>query len=385
VLAGILSPEKCSIILFKILSMLRLVLYALVTHLFVTCSNGQSYKKLTEIPPEKVGYSATFFPAFTKKLNDSMPSLGSFLVSVGGNIVYEHYFHGATKETAFNIKSITKSVVSAIAGIAKSQGKLPDLNTPVLTLFPEFSKPRSSSSDVWFANDKASEDSIRRTLRLRDLLTMQTGWEWNDFGPVVNVFINSADPVRFTMDIPFAESPGTRFTYCSAATSLFSAALAKCIKTDLKSFATTHLFEPVGMTLVRWDKDPVGRYVGASEMYMTSRSLLRFGMMYLNKGKVNGKQILSERWINESTGEQAVLNYWDILPNANGYGYYWWRRKINGQQACIASGAGGQIITVIPGLNMVIVANCLLNAQNRGREEIARIHAFVEEVVKAPK
>jgi CubicO group peptidase (beta-lactamase class C family) len=365
--------------------MLRLVFYALITHLFITCSNSQSYKQLTEISPEKAGYSSTFFPALTKKLNDSIPSLGSFIVSVSGNIVYEHYFHGASKETAFNIKSITKSVVSALAGIAQSQGKLPDLNTPVLTFFPEFLKPRGTSSDVWFANDKANEDSIRRTLRLKDLLTMQPGWEWSDFGPVVNVFINSADPVRFTIDIPFAQSPGTHFTYCSAATSLFSAALAKCIKTDLRLFATTNLFEPAGMTLVRWDKDPVGRYVGASEMYMTSRSLLRFGMIYLNKGKINGRQILSENWITESTNEQAVLNYWDILPNANGYGYYWWRRKTNGQQAWIASGAGGQIITVIPGLDMVIVANCLLNERNRGREEIARIHSFVDEVTKFSK
>jgi CubicO group peptidase (beta-lactamase class C family) len=187
------------------------------------------------------------------------------------------------------------------------------------------------------------------------------------------------------MDIPFAELPGTRFVYCSAATSLFSAALSKCIKTDLKSFATTYLFEPAGMTLAGWDKDPAGRYVGASEMYMTSRSLLRFGTIYLNKGKINGKQIISENWINESTREQAVLNYWDILPNANGYGYYWWRRKTNGHQAWIASGAGGQIITVIPELHIVVVANCFLNEHNRGREEIARIHAFVDEVIKVSK
>jgi CubicO group peptidase (beta-lactamase class C family) len=365
--------------------MLRLFLCSFISLLFFTYSNSQSNKQFPGISPDKAGYDASFFPDLTKRMNDSIPSLGSFLVSVGGNLVYEHYFHGATKETAFNVKSITKSVVSALAGIAHSQGKLPTLNTPVLSFFPEFVRPHRVSSGVWFSNDKAREDSIRKTLRLRDLLTMQTGWEWNDFGPAVNIFINSSDPVRFTMDIPFAESPGTHFTYCSAATSLFSAALAKCIKTDLRSFAATYLFKPAGMTLARWDKDPVGRYVGASEMYMTSRSLLRFGMIYINKGKINGKQILSEKWVNESTSEQAVLNYWDILPNANGYGYYWWRRKTNGHQAWVASGACGQVITIIPELDMVIVANCLLDEHNRGREEIARIHSFVEEITKVSR
>ncbi len=271
-------------------------------------------------------------------------------------------------------------MVSAMAGVASSKGLLPDLKTPVLKFFPEFAKPHSSTPGVWFANDKLKEDSIRARLCLKDLLTMQPGWEWNDFGSVVSIFINAADPVRFTMDLPFADTPGTKFIYCSAASSVFSAALAKAVRTDLKSFAEKNLFKPAGITLTRWDKDPTGRYVGASEMYMTSRDLLRFGLIYLYKGKVGTRQLIPESWVRESTAKHATLNYWDILPGANGYGYYWWRRKTNGHQAYIASGAAGQIITVIPDLEMVIVANCFLSQANRGREEIRRIHEFINEV-----
>ena len=182
------------------------------------------------------------------------------------------------------------------------------------------------------------------------------------------------------MDLPFANTPGTRFVYCSAASSVFSAALEKMVKEDLKKFADKNLFAPAGITLTNWYTDPVGRWVGASEMHMTSRDLLRFGLLYLNKGKSGNVQLIPEAWVKESWAAHATLDYWDILPGANGYGYYWWRRKTNGHQAYIASGAMGQIITVIPDLEMVIVANCFLNNANRGREELRRIHEFVNEI-----
>lgn len=330
--------------------------------------------------PAASGFQSADLAALGNRMADSIPALGSLLVWSNGGIVYEKYFHGASATTAFNIKSITKSVVSAIAGVAQSKNLLPDLNTPVLSFFPEFSKPHGHSSGVWFAEDKQREDAMRKKQTLEHLLTMQAGWEWNDFGPVVSIFINAADPVRFTMDLPFATTPGTQFVYCSAASSVFSAALQKAVKADLKSFAEKYLFAPAGMKLDHWYTDPVGRWVGASEMHMTSRDLLRFGLLYLNRGKVGGRQLLPESWIKTSLAEHAKLDQWDILPGANGYGYYWWRRKTNGYQAYIASGAMGQIITVIPELDMVVVANCLLSSANRGREEIRRIHEFVNEL-----
>jgi CubicO group peptidase (beta-lactamase class C family) len=102
------------------------------------------------------------------------------LVWSHGAIVYEGYFHGASEEISFDIKSI---MLSALAGIAKDKGLLPDINTPVLPFFSEFAKPHSSLPDVWFVDEKGYQDSIRATLRLRDLLTMQTGLERSDFGP----------------------------------------------------------------------------------------------------------------------------------------------------------------------------------------------------------
>lgn len=341
---------------------------------------GQANFNLEAKESVNAGFTPSFFTGLTKKLNDSIPCLGSFLVWRNNGLVYEKYFHGSDSTTEFDIKSVTKSVVSALAGIAKEKGLLTDFNKPVIDFFPEFAQPHNSISTVWFSDEKAYQDSLRGILTLYDLLTMQHGWDWNDFQGPVNIFINAADPIRFTMDIPFVDTPGTHFVYSSAAASLFGASLEKAVHTNLKEFAEENLLKPAGMHCTRWDTDPQGRTLGCSEMYLTARDMMRFGLLYLNNGNNGTTQIIPADWIAASVAEQAILNYWDILPGANGYGYYWWRRKTQGYQAYIASGAGGQIITVIPGLRMVVVATCFLNQYNRGRSELKRLHDFVDKL-----
>jgi CubicO group peptidase (beta-lactamase class C family) len=110
--------------------------------------------------------------------------------------------------------------------------------------------------------------------------------------------------------------------------------------------------------------------------------MMRFGLLYLNKGKVGNKQIIPKSWVEESTAQQATLDYWDILPNANGYGYFWWRRKTNGHQTFFASGAIGQLIVVVPDLEMVIVAGTRLDRPHRNREELRMLHLMIDKLTK---
>lgn len=341
---------------------------------------------LKVISPESAGYKAGFFDEFTKELEDSSKALGSFIVWRKQGVVYEHYFHGATPESWFNIKSITKSMVSAMTGIALEKKLIPDVNTPIVKFFPEYNKHRSVSpkGHVWYAEGMAYNDSVRKTLTFRHLLTMQPGFDWNDYGQLVFAWIFSSDPVKFALDLPFSDTPGTKFVYCSPATHLVAAALARAVHTDLSSFAKKNLFDAAGITLKSWDVDPLGRENGASEMFMTAKDMMRFGLLYLNKGRVGNKQIVPQAWVEASTAEQARLDYWDILPNANGYGYFWWRRKTNGHQTFFASGACGQLIVVVPDLDMVIVAGTLLNLPHRNREELRMLHLMVDKLTKFP-
>ncbi|RLJ31828.1 hypothetical protein CLU97_1267 [Chryseobacterium sp. 7] len=323
-----------------------------------------------------------FTEKFTKEINDSIPSLGSFIVSQNNKIIYEQYFHGANKENIFSIKSVTKSIVSVLAGIAQDKNMLPNLNTPVLKILPEYNISRSSFKNISNIEGKAAHDSIRNTLTLKNLLTMQGGFDWVENSKISTAMSFSGDPVKFVLDLPFEEYPGTVFNYNSGEAHLFGAALAKIVKTNLKQFATENLFRPLKMNTPRWDTDPMNRNIGGSEMFMKPEDLLKFGIMILNNGKFSGKQIVSSKWIQESTAEHAKLDSWDVMPDANGYGYYWWRRKTNGHQAFVATGYGGQLICVIPDLKMVIVTTCFLNDKNKGRTEIKRLHYFIDKMTK---
>ncbi len=339
---------------------------------------------LKNFSPDSAGFKPGFLDEFTNELQDSSKALGAFIVWRKKGVVYEHYFNGGSRESVFNIKSITKSVVSALTGIAIEKKLIPDVNTPVMKFFPEYNKPRSVSDKgrVLFAEGMAYNDNMRRSLTLRHLLTMQPGFDWNDFGQIVSAWIFSSDPIKFALDLPFADTPGTKFMYCTPATSVVGAALAKAVHTDIRSFAKKNLFDPAGITSAGWDVDPMGREMGGSESYLTAHDMMRFGLLYLNKGKVGNKQIVPAEWVEASTAAQAPLDYWDILPNTNGYGYFWWRRKTNGYQMFFASGACGQLIVVVPDLEMVIVAGTSLDKPHRNREELKMLHLMIDKLTK---
>ncbi len=348
--------------------MKRFLFLVLVSIIFKCTLSAQNSKALKSI---------------TKAANDSIPSLGSILVWQNNKIVFEEYFNGANDSTNFKVKSVTKSIVSALAGIANDRKLLPDLKTPVFNLFPEYATDFTKNKNIGFTELIRANDSLKRKITLSDMITMQTGYLWDDNSPLSSrVFNSSSDPVRSTLDLPFEAFPGTKFKYCTPASHVIAVVVSKSVKGNLKDFADTALFKPIGVTITSWSTDPLGRTMGGTELSMKATDMIKFGLLYLNEGKVNGKQIISKSWINESTSEQVVLNEWDVLPGANGYGYYWWRRKTNGHQAFVASGYGGQLICVIPDLKMVIVTTCFVNDQNRGRSEIKRLHHFIDKIVK---
>lgn len=327
--------------------------------------------------------SKDYYENFTRRINDSIPSLGSFIVSKNDKVIYEQYFHGANKGSVFDVKSVTKSVTSILTGIAKDKGLIPDLDIPVLKILPEYDISRSQFKNIYDIEGKKELDSIRKTLTLKDLLTMSGGFKWKENGGEISIAqFYSSDPVRFVLDLPFEEYPGDKFNYSTGETQVFGAALSRMVKTNLKDFADKNLFIPLSLNIERWDTDVLNRNLAGSELFMKPTDMLKFGNLVLNNGKIGNKQIVSQKWIEESTAEQVKLDFWDVLPNANGYGYYWWRRKTNGHQAFVAVGYGGQIICIVPDLKMVIVTTCFLGEKNRGRIELKKLHSFIDEITK---
>jgi CubicO group peptidase (beta-lactamase class C family) len=348
---------------------MKRILFFLLTSILFNCSI--TAQKVNEIKK------------FVKQAYDSVPSLGSFLVWQNNHLVCEEYFNGANNNTSFKVKSVTKSVVSALAGIANDNKLLPDLASPVFNLFPEYATDLTKNKNIGFTELIKDNDSLKRIITLRDLLTMQTGYLWDDNSPLSSrVFNSSSDPVRSTLDLPFESIPGTTFKYCTPASHVAGVVVAKYVKQNLKEFADSMLFKPIGVNITSWSTDALGRTMGGTELSMKATDMIKFGLLFLNEGKVDNKQIISSSWVIESTNEQVKLNEWDVLPGANGYGYYWWRRKTNGHQAFVASGYGGQLICVIPDLKTVIVTTCFVNDKNRGRSEIKRLHSFIDKIIK---
>ena len=357
------------------------IILTLIIGSFCAYSQGIS---LNPINPISVGFNKKTLTSIANKANDSIPSLGSLLIWRKNGLAYEKYFHSASKQTPFEVKSVTKSISSALYGILKDKGIVPKTDTPVISILPENNANLSSKNNLWYSDFIETQDSLRKLLTIKHLLTMQTGFLWDDNNPLIHrAFQTSSNPVQFMMDITFEDAPGTTFKYCTGGCQIVSAIMDKATRHQLRKYADSLLFNPIGMNIIEWPADPNGVLAGGSALITTPSDLLKFGILYLNNGICNGKQIISREWIKESTSEIVELNEWDVLPNANGYGYYWWRRKINNHQAFVASGYGGQLICVIPDLEMVVVTTCFVNDENRGRSEIKRLHNFIDELVNS--
>jgi CubicO group peptidase (beta-lactamase class C family) len=339
-------------------------------------ASAQTKDTLPSATPESRGFSAGTFRRLPPVANGLIPSLRSFLVWRGDALVYEGYFHGAGPDSAYSVKSVTKSVLSAIAGAAYARGLLPDLDRPVVEVLPEYGGPERYE---W-----PDEDSLRRTVSLRHLLTMTTGqmWDEGDSMTLMPLFAASSDPVRFALDLPFDDDPGTTFNYSSAAADVFAVALARLVGSDLRAFADSALFRPAHIGLRRWESDPMGRYGGGSGMFFTPRELIRFGVLYLKKGRVDDREVLPESWITESTRRQIGIRHRWTIPGVEGYGYYWWLRRGAGRRMFCAMGYGGQLVCVVPDLDMVMAVTCGLGGENRGRGELPRVYRLVDRVVR---
>ncbi|MGD9174645.1 MAG: serine hydrolase [Desulfobacterales bacterium] len=262
--------------------------------------------------------------------------IDSVLVIRNRYIVLDAYSFPRDAADRHNIYSCSKSVTSALIGIAIDKGFIKSVHAPVLDFFPN--------------HTAKNLDADKKAMTLEHVLTMTTGLECRDSYRYKWVGLqqlrDSVDWVQFMIDLPMAQEPGTHFEYCNGATFLLSAILQQKTGMDALSFAEEHLFEPLGISGVSWPSNPHGITVGYGRIYMRPRDMAKFGYLYLNSGVWEDKQIISSRWIKESTRKHAdTKGFMD-------YGYQWWTM---GSGAYTALGYHGQFIFVVPHKNIVAV------------------------------
>ena len=265
-------------------------------------------------------------------IEKDLPEVRALLVVVDGRLLFERYFHGAKPDELVNTKSITKSVLSALVGVALSRGELTSVTTPIRH---------------WFAPELAlSRERSARDVTLHHALSMTTGFDWQENGPATRDWMQSSSQVRFTLESRMVAAPGERFNYNTGVAHLVGVIVARATATDLATYADRTLFDPMGIHRGPWGRDRQGHCEGGSELHLTARDMARFGLLYLNRGRWRDRQLVPEAWVLESTRPQGREDY----------GYYWWYLPREwGGPAINALGYGGQVISIVPDANAVIV------------------------------
>ena len=275
------------------------------------------------------------------------PDLHSLLVWRRGRLVAEEYFYEYDSQRSHQMRSATKSVVSALVGIAIDRGLLASDTERVTPLLPY---------DAY-----ANPDARKASLTLRDLLTMRSGLacdDWNGDSPGnESKMYQSADWPKFVLDLPMIADPGTTGSYCSGNVAVAGRIVERAAKMPLRSFAQANLFAPLGIRDVRWNYALTSSNAATfAQVYLRPRDMLKLGILFHQHGVWEGRQVISRAWVERSTAKWSRVGDQD-------YGYFWWHQWIDVAtpsgtkrvDMVAASGNGGQKIYLIPSLDAVVV------------------------------
>jgi len=294
-----------------------------------------------------------------------MPRLHSLLVSDNGELVVEKYFNGSTAQRTANVKSVSKSVISALVGIAIDQGYVSGLDQPI----SEF------DGDLLSTHSGTARDNIT----IGNLLSMQSGLETTSFYNY-GAWVLSDDWIEFALQQPLRAPPGTKLQYSTGNTHLLSAILTVATGKSTLEFAREVLGRPLGFQLASWPQDPKGIYFGGNNMEFTPRQMLAFGELYLNNGRANGRQVIPAGWVKTSLQPLAE----SAREAGRFYGYGWWTRDMAGVQTSFAWGYGGQFILLVPEMSLVVVTTSSSLPGDNRRSHIRGLYDLLEHQIVEP-
>jgi CubicO group peptidase (beta-lactamase class C family) len=310
-----------------------------------------------------------------QRLKNEKVSIDSITIVRNGYMVADIYLNPLfPKDTKHILHSCTKSIMSALIGIAIEEGYIEGVDVLVLDIF----------------DDKNIEnvDERIKILTLKNLLAMQTGlqsqdsylYQWRGIFKMQT----TNDWTEYILNLPVEAEPGTRFDYSNMASFLLSAIIKKTTGKDTLSFAQEHLFDPLEIKDVQWEKSPQGIDIGWARMWLKPHDMAKIGLLYLQKGKWENQVIIPTQWVEESlTAHSFPKKYryvydeegkvdrmtsgglWMFTnlarPFADGYGYQWWLDK-SGKYSAV--GFSGQFIMVVPKENLVVVFTSKLSGQD---------------------
>ncbi|WP_158800233.1 serine hydrolase [Pedobacter sp. L105] len=296
-----------------------------------------------------------------KIIKGDYPNVHSILIIKDGKLVFEEYFYEYTKDSLQELRSATKSFVSALTGIAIDKGFIKSKSETVLSYFPEYTFKNMSEA--------------KKKITLEHLLSNQNGLDYDITNPKAagnEVDMGYTDDwVKYTLDLPMIDTLHVKGMYSSGNPVILGRIIEKTTHQALPDFASQTLFNPMGIKKFKWhfkpDKSSAETFC---QLYLTPREMAKFGLLYLNKGNWNGQQLVSAGWVSQSLEKHAVVQGVD-------YGYLWWLKHLDADgvryYGKAAQGNGGQKIYLWEDQHMVtVITGGSFNSQSSSDELIKK-------------
>ncbi|WP_419934457.1 serine hydrolase domain-containing protein [Candidatus Palauibacter sp.] len=286
------------------------------------------------------GFDPDLLKAAFAEAEGAVPNLRSLVVVRNGRLVREAYFGGMHRDSAFALRSVTKTVTALLVGLAADRGLLaPD----------DLMRDRLSHPSL-----RAEHDAIR----VRDLLTMTSGMQWSD-EENFNPWVRSGRPVGYVLDLTVVAAPGQRFIYNTGGSHLLAMMVENAVGGSALEFAERELLGPLGIENKRWPVMQDSVIVGAAALALRPRDAAKVGQFLLQGGRSGSRQIVSPAWAEAQIGRLVALGDIDFVLRDAGYGYQTWSDRQGGGDdvsAFVMWGYGGQFVWVVPNRQLVVVA-----------------------------
>jgi CubicO group peptidase (beta-lactamase class C family) len=321
--------------------------------------------------PDEEGLNARLMAGIDDFIRtDPRNDLRGLVIARNGRLVFEGYYNGLDSDGLHDIRSATKSITSALVGIAISERLIAGVDATVVPLLAKSTR-------------LLKDDAGKRAITVEHLLTMASGLDANEDDPATPGYedrlYQSADWVTFALNLPMAGVPGQRWAYASVNTFLLGALIEDAAGMPLSVYARDRLFGPLGISQYRWASTPSGRTVAQGNLSLRARDMAKFGQLYLDGGRWADVQVVPESWVRGS----LVARYsvpWEGY-DAYGYGWYLHTMTVEGREFryFFASGNGGNKIYVLPDQRMVVaIQSAAYNTsygQRRSLEILRRVLA----------
>ena len=291
-----------------------------------------------------------------------LEQLHGLIIAQNGEVLFEQAFRGRPLDRNVNVKSISKTIVAMLTGVAMDRGLLESVDQKIGDLAPSL---------IPVGADPRVHD-----IKVADLLTMQAGLERTS-GRYYGRWIASDDWVRFALNRPFVSKPGERMLYSTGSYHILGAILARLADANLLELARSWLGKPLGIEISPWTRDPQGFYLGGNNMELSPFALLRLGEMTRQGGLWQGKQVLSAGWLEASWKPRTSSPF-----SGHQYGYGWFLARTGRHDLAYARGYGGQMLYVLPSINLVVVITSDSTRPARSYGYAGDLHRLIADLVK---